>query len=175
VTDLCACGCGDPVAADSRGRPRRYAARGHNLRSIDNYMKRPDAPNPFAGRQHTAATRERMSVVASVPKPWLRGDRNGMFGRTGTENPNWRGGGAPERQRLYATAEGRAFLQSVYARDGFRCVRCGEPKRGPRSLHVHHLRGWAECPEGRLDPDNAITLCRTCHVGEHTKGGDADE
>ncbi len=174
--DVCACGCGMVAGYDARGRKRRYAALSHVLRH-NHYVagearSKPGVQtsllNPFFGRTHTPETRAVLSEKASVPKPWLRGDRNGMAGRTGSSNPNWRGGGSPERQRLYATSEGREFMRSVRRRDEFRCVECGST----RQLHVHHLRGWAEYPAGRLDPDNAVTLCRGCHIREHTKGGE---
>jgi HNH endonuclease len=167
---LCACGCGRLAGVDSRGRSRRYVEQPHVLRG-ENYMAQPGAVNPFKGRHHTAATRGRLSEAASVPKPWIRGERNGMHGRTGASNPNWRGGGAPERQRLYASSDGRAFLHAVRERDGYRCTECGSA----RQIHVHHLRGWAEYPAGRLDPDNAVTLCREHHIARHRRGGDANE
>lgn len=80
--------------------------RGHNLRGCDNYMAvggrgwnggqrgrwdgqslAPVIPNPFKGKHHSEETRRILSLKASVPKPWLRGSRNGMAGRTGAGLP----------------------------------------------------------------------------------------
>src|SRR5574343_468427 len=166
----CACGCGGRVATpDAKGRPRRFL-RGHNLR-VDHPKDRPGFKPSFLGRKHTPETRAKLSVRASVPKPWIRGDRNGMSGRTGAGNPNWKGGVSPERQRLYASGDWKAIAKWVYARDGYACVRCEARKSGPRSLHVHHLKSWADYPELRFDLDNLVTLCRDCHHDAHRKGG----
>ena len=138
--------------------------RGQNLRETDdNYMRRPGVTNPFAGRSHSAATRRILSEKASRPKPYLRGSRNGMFGRNGERSPRWRGGIAPERQAAYSRADGRAFLAAVLERDDRTCARCGRKPTLPRGIHVHHLADWNEHPLVRLDPDYAICLCSPCH------------
>ena len=50
----------------------------------------------------------------------------------------------------------------VLNRDGWRCRECGRPGR----LECHHVvaleRGGAP-----FDVDNAIALCRGCHLAEH--------
>jgi len=143
--------------------------RGQNLAGSDNYMRQPGAVNPFQGRQHTEATKRRLSQKASVEKPWLRGERNGMAGRTGETNPNYIDGSSPERQRMYAHGTWKAVLRAVYARDNYRCVRCSAPKTTPRSLHAHHIKPWAGNPALRFDLDNLVTLCRTCHSWVHSK------
>lgn len=160
----CACGCGTAIVSpDAKGRPRRFA-RGHNLR-VDHPLHRTGVTNWWTGRSHSDETRAEIAKKARRPKPWLRGERNGMAGRTGSSNPNWRGGVTPERQRLYASGEWRAVARSVKRRDKG-CVDC----RSIVELHVHHIRSFAEHPELRLDPDNLLTLCRSCHIDRHRKG-----
>ena len=110
--------------------------------------------------------------MASIRKNkyWgLRGKGNGMFGRTGETNPHYTDGSSPERQRLYASSVGKEVIKQVYARDNYRCVRCGAPKTTPRSLHAHHIHSWAGNPELRFDPSNFVTLCRNCHSWVHSK------
>jgi hypothetical protein len=166
----CACGCGEMHSGrDSRGRPKRFVRRGHNLRERDNYMCRPGAINPFAGRTHSAKTRAVLSAKASVQKPWIRGERNGMHGKVGSLNPRYVDGSSPERQRAYASAEWREVQRVVRNRDGYRCVRCGTAKLGRRSLHLHHVKPWAGNPELRFAPDNIVTLCADCHRAAHRK------
>lgn len=161
----CACDCGTPIASpDAKGRPRRFA-RGHNLR-VDHPLHRPGVQNWWTGRRHTDEARATISEKASRPKPWLRGERNGMAGRTGASNPNWKGGVSPDRQHIYASAEWREVVRAVKRRDGG-CVEC----RSAAELHVHHVRSFAEFPALRLDPDNLVTLCRPCHIEAHRKGG----
>jgi 5-methylcytosine-specific restriction endonuclease McrA len=118
---------------------------------------------------HSAATKELLSIAASVPKPYLRGKRNGMSGRTGNTNPNFKDGSSPDRQRLYASSEWRAILRAVYARDDYRCRRCGSEKLRKRWLHAHHISPWAGNPTLRFDLANLVTLCRPCHSWVHSK------
>jgi hypothetical protein len=170
----CACGCGTLIEPrDARGRPRRYASRGHNLSAggIDNHMRKAGSTNPFQGRTHTAAARAAISESARRPRPHLRGERNGMFGKVGALNPRYVDGSSPERQRAYASAEWHAVVRLVRDRDGHRCRDCGATKEGRRSLHVHHLQSWAGHPDLRFDVDNPILLCATCHRARHRRGG----
>ncbi len=163
----CPCGCGETFSpVGSRGRPRRYFSAACSLR-VNRVSGGGD------GRRHTPETRAVLSAKAKRPKPWLRGERNGMAGRVGVANPNYKDGSSPERQRLYSSAEWRRVSRLVRERDGYRCQRCGAEKQGRRSLHLHHIEPWAGHPERRFDPENIVTLCRACHHEVHRKGGDA--
>lgn len=143
--------------------------RGANLAGADNFMQLHPGENPFKGKRHTAETRAILSEKASTPKPHLRGERNGMSGRRGANNPNYQGGSSPERQRQYASSEWRELQRVIYARDGYRCRRCGAGKTERRGLHAHHIQPWAKRPELRFDLANIVTLCRTCHQWVHSK------
>lgn len=146
--------------------------RGLNLKSAEvNYMKRSargEVDNPFKGHSHSDATKAILSEKAKVPKPYIRGERNGMSGRTGESNPNYKDGSAPERQRLYASAEWKAVIRAVYKRDGYKCLRCGSGHVGKKKLHAHHIKPWAGNPDVRFDLDNLVTLCRECHEWVHS-------
>lgn len=98
-----------------------------------------------------------------------------LSGRSrGSNNPAWAGGTTPERQRLYNTREWKQLVQSVYERDGFRCVRCGHHQdHGEHALHAHHIATWAEAPDRRADIDNLVTLCRGCHAWVHSRGNES--
>jgi thymidylate synthase (FAD) len=113
--------------------------------------------------------RRSISEARALKRWGALGAANPMFGKTGPANPHYIDGSSPERQRLYARGAGRDFIKRVYARDGYRCVRCSTPKGGPRSLHAHHVRPWAGNPALRFDDDNAVTLCRPCHSWVHSK------
>lgn len=182
----CKCGCGELPAWNRRKnrwnlyvdghyrRPARYKSRkwllaeyvekrrpvahlaadcGVNPSSVNRYLERFGIPP----RQRAASTVPR--------KPgWGRGRS-----MPGPLNPSWKGGVTPERQRLYRSAEWKALVRGVLARDGYHCVRCGAPKREKGSLHTHHLRPWSEATEVRMDPDNLVTLCRSCHAWVHSR------
>lgn len=113
---------------------------------------------------------------ARAVKHWgAHGESNPMHGRTGKANPRFVDGSSPERQRAYASAGGKAFLRSVFDRDGYRCRRCGRGKSGPRGLHAHHIKPWAGNEALRFDVGNVVTLCRHCHEWVHSRANSGGE
>lgn len=56
-----------------------------------------------------------------------------------------------------------AFRETVFARDGFRCVLCGE--RGRDAHHIIERRLW---PDGGYYVDNGATLCGPHHLDAET-------
>jgi len=113
--------------------------------------------------------RRTVSAARSLKHWGPTGEANPMYGKTGAANPRFVDGSSPERQRLYAQGEGRAFIRDVLKRDGYCCRRCNAPKSGKRSLHVHHLAPWAGNEALRFSLDNAATLCRPCHHWVHSR------
>lgn len=120
-------------------------------------------------------------TMASIRKMkyWgLWGKQNGMYGKTGKENPNWNGGHSPERQRAYARSHWKELVKIVLRRDGYRCRNCGAGHIKDYKLNVHHIKEWSKYPELRFKLFNLITLCEEkCHRKKHKKkekkGGDA--
>lgn len=113
--------------------------------------------------------RRTVSQVRAIKHWGSSGAANPMFGKIGALNPRYVDGSSPERQRAYVSAVGREFLRSVLARDGYRCVRCGSGKKGPKGLHAHHVKPWAGNESLRFELTNAVTLCRSCHGWVHSK------
>lgn len=62
--------------------------------------------------------------------------------------------------------EYREWRKKVYERDDYTCQRCGI--RGGR-LTAHHIEFFVTNPELRIDIDNGITYCKSCHLFEHSK------
>lgn len=58
-----------------------------------------------------------------------------------------------------------SWRRSVYERDGFMCVCCGDGKGG--NLEAHHILNYSEHEDLRVNIDNGITLCTRCHMGFH--------
>lgn len=58
----------------------------------------------------------------------------------------------------------RKWRKSVVERDKI-CVKCGSEK----GLQAHHISHWADDPVNRIDVDNGVTLCISCHAKEHPK------
>jgi 5-methylcytosine-specific restriction endonuclease McrA len=109
---------------------------------------------------HGELNQQRSERIAAVrkgkPRPELRGEGN----------PNWKGGTyGTERHTAMSKAEYAMWRRSVYERDAYRCVACGETGR----LHAHHIKPWSLFPESRYDVANGATLCVHCHRKAHTR------
>jgi 5-methylcytosine-specific restriction endonuclease McrA len=59
----------------------------------------------------------------------------------------------------------------VYHKNDYTCQKCHQ-KGG--ILNAHHVMNYASFPEHRLNPDNGITFCKSCHIKFHSKYGNAD-
>lgn len=107
------------------------------------------------GYSHSAETRRRISESQ-------RGERA----------PNWKGGISPENERQRKTAAYREWRLTVFDRDGYRCVECGDRSReGHRvRLHADHIKPFATHPHLRLVIENGRTLCAPCHRKTPTYG-----
>ncbi len=113
--------------------------------------------------------RRSMSETRRVKKWGAIGPANPMYGRCGSDNPNWIDGSAPERQRMYARSFWKELIKVVYERDGYRCQRCAAPHGKGNRLHAHHVKPWAGHKESRFDLKNILTLCDKCHQWVHSK------
>lgn len=54
------------------------------------------------------------------------------------------------------------WAKKVKERDG-KCIKCGSKE----NLCAHHISHWADDPINRINIDNGITLCATCHRSQH--------
>jgi len=108
-------------------------------------------------------------------KHWgLRGEQNGMFGRYGDLNPNWKGGITPERQELYCSQEWTDVVQLVWKRDHAECQKCNTQKTNDNEFHIHHLVAF-EIVELRRELSNLVLLCKECHNWVHSKKNERGE
>lgn len=145
--------------------------RGQNLSSLgkDNYMKQEGVVNPFKGKHHKLKTRKILSKTASGPRPWLRGENNGMYGRRGKKSPTWKNGNTPDRQKLYARSEWREIVRQIIAKYNFVCQRCGLRETNRRRMHIHHIYPFNGFPDNRLNFSDITVLCSKCHGFVHSK------
>lgn len=68
-----------------------------------------------------------------------------------------------ENAKKRLTYSYRKWRESVFQRDGYRCQICGCRE----DLEAHHIKPFADYPNERLEIDNGVTLCRTCHRRVH--------
>jgi len=99
------------------------------------------------GRQYSEEYRARLSIAHK--------------GKTGPFSSHWKGGITPENRRIRDSDEYANWRIAVFVRDDFTCRICGN--RGVH-LEAHHMDGFADFPDRRLDVDNGITLCDAHHL-----------
>lgn len=116
-------------------------------------------------RQHLShLARGRKVAPEAIAKALETKRRRGTILR-GSRHPFWKGGRPWERFRDPAYIRWR---NAVLARDGYRCRHCGRQcRKHEKGLAAHHIRAYASEPGLRLDLDNGLTLCRSCHMKLH--------
>jgi 5-methylcytosine-specific restriction endonuclease McrA/DNA-binding CsgD family transcriptional regulator len=108
-------------------------------------------------------------VRARLSEFWS--ENNPMEGRTGEQNPAWRGG-----HEKYYGSNWDEQRQRALNRDGYECQSCGEAPNDPHELPVHHhvpIR-WFKNSDAHTREDanqlwNLITLCSGCHGNIESK------
>ena len=71
-----------------------------------------------------------------------------------------------ELKRYYLGEDNyKNWRMNVFKRDNYTCRCCGKDKHNNVS---HHLDGYNWCIEKRLDVDNGVTLCESCHKEFHS-------
>jgi predicted restriction endonuclease len=132
----------------------------------------------WKGRKHTDATKKKMREARLKNQPMHNPDvvkrrsetlrKNGTF--AGPNSNNWKGGVTPEQILIRNSQEMADWRHAVFERDNYTCqhckARCGDGV--DVHLHAHHIKGFANHPEHRLDVDNGLTLCKSCHYKEHS-------
>lgn len=109
-----------------------------------------------------------MSEIRSNKYWGITGEQNGMYGRCGEDNPNWKGGISPERQGFYASPEWAYAVKMVWEKDKATCVRCGAYKTNDIQMHIHHIITFA-VEDMRCELDNLMLTCKKCHNWIHSK------
>ncbi len=126
---------------------------------------------------HKHSIEARTTSESRAVKHWgSSGEKNNMFGVSGADHPNWKGGTTPERQSFYHSIEWGSAIKVVWARDCATCQRCGKISAGKLgSFHIHHIISFSEAKELQADPENLTLLCRDCHHWVHSKANADNE
>jgi hypothetical protein len=121
----------------------------------------------IAGKKHSEKSRKSMSLSHTGLKRSAETKKKIGDASRGEKNFNWKGGITSESQKIRHSVEIRLWRESVFARDGWKCQRCGDNKGG--NLVGHHILNFAERIDLRTAIDNGITLCSRCHNKFHKK------
>lgn len=88
----------------------------------------------------------------------------------GEKNRNYNPNLTDEDRKYYRKADRglKKFIKGVYERDRYTCQCCG--KVGGK-LNAHHLNGYHWDKGNRINIDNGVTLCASCHKDFHKTYG----
>lgn len=172
-TKLCAfCGNMFPRITNGTARngPRAWAKRQFCSISCKAKSHTAGARNPnFRGGVSVLLCTDCSLPIAGVsPKGRKRCRGCWAIWARGKNHWNWRGGITPERQKLFSSKEYKQWRASVFERDNYTCVMCGDESGG--NLEADHVFPFAMFPKHRFDTDNGRTLCTKCHKGTTTWG-----
>lgn len=142
----------DAVSGDNNPAKRPEVRR---KISENNPMKDPEV----AERQHASIRGGRWPEEAREAR---RGEGNPMYGVTGEDHHNWRGG--PTHETAHNSRKWQEVREQVLDRDDRTCQWCGA-----ETNRVHHWRPvrMFKDPEDAHTMDNAVTLCYKCHGVAH--------
>lgn len=109
---------------------------------------------PNKGKKMSQVQKEKLSIAKT--------------GKKGELSNAWKNGLTSKNQLIRSSIEGKLWIQSVFARDGYVCQKTGV-KGG--KLAAHHILNFAQYPELRFAIDNGITLSEKSHKEFHKKYG----
>lgn len=95
-----------------------------------------------------------------------------MSAKKGAECKWWKGGVSKENNLLRHSFEYRLWRESVFKRDNWTCIWCGERSRKGNAiiLNADHIKPFSKYPELRFAIDNGRTLCVKCHKTTESYG-----
>lgn len=90
---------------------------------------------------------------------------------SGKKSPKWNFNKTDEDRAGQRNISGyNEWRKQVYKRDNYTCQICKTSNgHGDSKLNAHHLESYQYNKELRCDVNNAITLCKKCHVDFHKK------
>src|ERR1044071_5338615 len=148
---------------------------------------RSGSKNPNWGKRFSKEHRKKLSLAhlgkfSPRTAEWNRkvseskiGDKNPMWKKEvsietrmkrsnsmkGEKSHLWRGGITKEHQVIRTSLKYRIWRNSVFKRDNYTCVLCGNNDSG--TLNADHIKQFAYHPELRFEISNGRTLCVDCH------------
>jgi len=126
---------------------------------------------------HTQEWKDNMAKILSgrirgkykpTSEQGLKNKRESGFKRRGENHSNWQGGKTNEGVRVRNLIEYKLWRKSVFERDNYTCIWCGDNKGG--NLQADHIKPFSLFPELRFAIDNGRTLCESCHKTTDTWG-----
>jgi hypothetical protein len=87
--------------------------------------------------------------------------------KQGDKHWNWKGGITSENSIIRNSINYRTWRKKVFRRDKYTCQKCN--KKGGK-LNAHHIKPFCNHKNLRFNIENGMTLCKQCHINEHSRG-----
>lgn len=114
----------------------------------------------MTGKHHTQEVCQKMNL----DRKGIRRPNSFILKRMGANNPSWKGGITPERNKIRNCIEYGLWKNSVLARDNWTCQKT---KVRGGILRCHHIQNFSQYPELRFAIDNGIVLSKDSHDEFH--------
>jgi len=142
---------------------RKLIERLYKKYKIDSKRTREGNKNSFYNKSHSEETKEKISKN-KIAGEKTKGNKNPMFGKKGILSPVWKGGNSSRQVYFYSSPEWASKRFEIMSMDCFTCMLCGETANKKNGfLNVHHIIPLSVDWEQRLENNNLITLCVSCH------------
>lgn len=156
--------------------PLRHGSEAVKTQWINNDKRRVATSKAAKENLNTKEARDNLRAIMNTDEYKAKisaankGQRNGMYMRTGEQHHNYNPNlSDEERRRFRKHYQDKTFRKEVFERDSYICQACGYDKG--HILEAHHLDSWDKYPEKRYDLNNGVTLCKSCHKDFHMKYG----
>lgn len=150
-----------------------------NRKGRTSYNKgRPMHPNAVEALRKANTGRKQSAETIEKRVSKLRGRKHTeeyKLRMSGKNSVHWKGGKRGEVSLIRGSFQYKKWRLSVYVRDNFTCVTCGDKNYKGRNksvkLEADHIKPFAHYPELRFDVSNGRTLCVPCHKLTDTYAG----
>ena len=120
------------------------------------------------GQLTTGKTKSCGCLNRELSSERMKGENHPMYGIRGEKHHKWNPNLTDkERHDKRDTVENYHFRNSVFERDNYICIICGD--KG--ILNAHHINNYYSDITNRYNIDNGVTMCEKCHKSFHKKYG----
>ena len=120
------------------------------------------------GQLTTGKTKSCGCLNRELSSKRMKGENHPMYGIRGENHHKWNPNLTDkERHDKRDTVENYHFRNSVFERDNYTCIVCGNKGL----LNAHHINNYHSDIDNRYNIDNGVTMCEKCHKSFHKKYG----
>lgn len=175
ISKITFCGFQQGNRCNKCGTKRCAKKKRHTYEHIYNYFKEQgcellekDYTNALTKMRYKCNCGSKSTITFADFSSDRRCKKCGIEKRTGHNNHNYNPNLTDEDRKNRRLIKGYdQWVKDVYKKNNYTCQKCGCNSNRKNRLNAHHIDGYAENPNIRLDLNNGITFCQKCHMGFH--------